>query len=241
MERWKEETSRYRGRLTQLPERLPDLSYWRPRLPDIPLTYTPSPEGNTAVVLSMFACGCMGFTVEALTGFIELWTKGLFATVSLHARLIMELWGAIHYAQHTLQEMEYPERLATCLSRTARLTLGARSEVTLPWGSRADLESIHVMDFIRSLTEVHSDAKTTYGFLCESCHPSFLRLTTWSLTGPNLDNWSNQKFRQEAHGLLGRTLVAVEQCLDGIGLDIPTILNGALPYIDADRREDDSS
>ena len=91
------------------------------------------------------------------------------------------------------------------------------------------------MDFIRSLAESSHEAEDTYNFLCESCHPSFLMLTTWSLTGPPVANWQNEKFNEHAHSLLRRTLDAFEQALYGMSSDITMTLESALPYIAADR------
>ena len=189
----------------------------------------------------MFACGCLSFADQAVTAFLDLWRNGLFATISLPARLIYELWGAAYFAGNTLTQMEDREKIEACLLRTQRLTVGARSEVELPWDGTTDVASIHVMDFIRSLSSTYPEAKKTYDFLCESCHPSYLRLTTWSLVGPLHDNWSNVKFREQSHNLLDRTLQAVEQALKGIAYDTTKTLELALPYIDTDRLHDEAT
>jgi hypothetical protein len=145
-----------------------------------------------------------------------------------------ELWGAAHYARHTIEEMHDSGEVQTPLEKTKRLLLGVRSEVQLPWGGTSDETSIHVMDFVRSLVDTYPQAEETYGFLCESCHPSYLRLTTWSLAGPPLHNWTNEKFREHGHNLIDRTLEAVEQALQGIAYDTTKTLELALPYIEAD-------
>jgi hypothetical protein len=119
---------------------------------------------------------------------------------------------------------------------TNRLMIGARSEVELPWGGITTEKSIHVLDFVRSLSDVDPEAEDTYTFLCESCHPSYLRLVTWSFTSPELHNWTNDKFRIAAHNLFNRTLEAVEKALQGIGIDTQKTLVLALPYLERDMR-----
>jgi len=120
------------------------------------------------------------------------------------------------------------------LEKTKRLLLGVRSEVQLPWGGTSDETSIHVMDFVRSLVDTYPHAEETYDFLCESCHPSHLRLTSWLMAGPPLQNWTNEKFRKHGHSLIERTLEAIEQALRGIACDTTKTLDLALPYIEAD-------
>ncbi len=98
-----------------------------------------------------------------------------------------------------------------------------------------NVNSINVMDFVRSLADIYPQAEDVYDFLCESCHPSYLRLTTWSMVGPPLQNWTNEKFRKQGHDLIDKTLYAVEQALEGIAFDAAETLDLSLTYIDADR------
>ena len=236
MELWEKETSLYHVRLTRAENWRPDLSNLVERLPDIPLSYSPSPQGIVAIQLSLFVLvGCMAFADQAVAAFLNLWRNGLFTTISLPARLVYELWGAAHFAWQTLVRMHESGKVDIALARSQRLVLGARSEVRLPWGGTTDEKSIHVMDFVRSLADIHPSAEDTYDFLCESCHPSYLRLTTWSLAGPPLQNWTNEKFREHGHALIDRTLQAVERALEGIALDTTKTLELALTYIEVDR------
>ena len=235
MELWEKETSQYQKRLAQIENWSPNLSSLIKRLPDIPLDYTPSTEGLVAINLSMFVLGCMTFTDQAVKTLLTLWRNAMLTTISLPARLVYELWGAVHFAGQTLTQMQDPSKIEQTLRRTQRLTIGARSEVKLPWGGTTEERSIHVMDFVRSLTDAYPQAEDTYAFLCESCHPSYLRLTIWSLTGRPLSNWTNKKFRETAHDLIEHTLQAVEQALEGIALDTTKTLILALSYIEKDR------
>lgn len=239
VEPWQREVYRYQERLTRIENWRPDLSGLVARLPDIPLRYNPSPQGIVALQLSLFVCGgCVAFAGQSVSAFLDIWRNGLFAIISLPARFIHELWGGTHFAWQTLMQMHETGEVEKALVKSRRLVLGARSEVQLPWGGTASDTSIHVMDFVRSLADVYPETQQTYDFLCESCHPSFLRLTTWSLAGPPLQNWTNERFREEGHSLIDRTLQAVEQALDGIALDTIKTLELALPYIEADRLPD---
>lgn len=235
MELWEQETYQYHKRLTSLREWRPDLSHLIKRLPDIPLDYTPSIQGVVGVNLSLYVLGCMAFTNQATVAFLKLWGDGLFATISLPARLIYELWGATHFAWQTLVQMQDSGDVARALARTQRLTLGARSEVQLPWGGTTSEKAVHVMDLIRSLADLNPQADDDYAFLCESCHPSYLRLTSWSLSGPILGNWANEKFRQQAHSLIDRTLGVAKRALEGIATEVTRTLELALPYVETDK------
>ncbi len=235
MELWEKETAQYRERLAHIENWLPDLTNLLRRLPDLPLTYDPSKSGIVALQLSMFAIGCISTANQAVEAFSNLWGKGLFPTISLPARLIYELWGATHFAKKTLLQMQHSGDVDKALACAQRLVLGARSEVQLPWGGITNVNSINVMDFVRSLADIYPQPEDVYDFLCESCHPSYLRLTTWSMVGPPLQNWTNEKFRKQGHDLIDKTLYAVEQALEGIAFDAAETLDLSLTYIDADR------
>jgi len=225
MELWEKETYGYQERV----------KHFIKRLPDIPLDYTPSEQGSVGINLSLYVLGCLNFTDQAIIAFLKLWGDGLFTTISLPARLVYEIWGATHFAYQTLVEMQESGNVDKAIIRIQRLTLGVRSEVELPWGGTSKEESIHIMDMIRSLADLHPQAECDYSFLCESCHPSYLRLTSWSLSGPVYDNWANEKFRQQMHSLLDRTLGITKRALDGIATEVTRTLELALTYVEADK------
>jgi hypothetical protein len=242
MDLWKREISQYSERLARVENWQPDFSAFVAKLPDIPLNYIPSPEGLVALQLSLYAlAGCVTFANQSLAAFMNLWQSDLFIVMSLPVRFIFELWGGGHYALQTLVQMHESGNASKALTRSQRLLLGARSEVSLPWGDPTAVKSVHVMDFVRALADIYPQAEDTYNFLCESCHPSYLRLTTWSLTSPPIQNWANKKFREEAHNLIDRTLQAMEQSLEGIAFDVTEILKLSSPYIEADRSRDATS
>lgn len=235
MDLWERETSRYHKRLNRLIDWKPDLSGFAEGLPSIPLDYSPSEKGSVSLQLSLYVLGCVQVCDQAVASFSTLFRKGLFTTISLPARLIYELWGATHYATKVIIKMQKSGDVTTAMKMSRRLTLGARSDVDLPWGGQTDEKSVHVMEFIRSLSDTNSRADQDYDFLCESCHPSYLRLTIWSLSGPVIGNWANEKFRTGAHGIFERTLSITELSLRGIADESKMTLEAALPFIQNDR------
>ncbi|MEW6192644.1 MAG: hypothetical protein AB1507_04735 [Bacillota bacterium] len=241
MERWEKELSRYSERLAKIENWSPDLSAFVVKLPEIPLRYIPSPKGLVALNLSLYALACIRVANQSRAAFLKLWEKNLFAVIALPARFLFELWGSSHYALKILLQMHESGDVNKAMDRSKRLLLGARSEVFLPWGPPVDIKSVHVMDFVRSLTDTYPQAENTYDFLCESCHPSYLRLTSWSLMSPPVHNWTNERFREEAHTLIEHTLQAVEQALEGIYSDVTDILKASLPYIEADKSRNTAS
>lgn len=232
---WKLESSLYSKRLENVNnlvvKRTSDIHDLATKLPTIPLSYHPSQKGSVAIQLSIFVTsGCIYPTLQCYTVFLDLFQKGCLCTFSLPVRLIFEIWGAAHYALKTINEMQKTGNIDEATKVTSCLLLGARSPVKLPWSEEiTDIKSIHVMEFIRSLKDTYPSAEETYDFLCESCHPSHLRLSMWSI-----HNWMNEVFRQETHGLINRTLEAVENALDGVALDTKNVLEIALPHIEED-------
>jgi len=233
---WQSESRRYSKRLKKLVMQDPKVIGLITKLPKIPLEYHPSSLGLVAVNLSIFASSCKYFTHNVVLTFLNLWDQGLLTTISLPVRLAFELWGATHFALKTARDFENTGNLDKAISVTQKLTLGARSDVDLPWGGKAEVKSINVKDFIRSLEDVEPQTESIYDFLCESCHPSFLMLTTWLI-----HNWSNAVFRKRTHELLRRTLKAMEQAIVGIDSDVVNILEWALPHIEQDQIQAGSS
>jgi hypothetical protein len=235
-EEWQQETSKYNERLNRIQEWQPDLSVLVSRLPNIPLSYTPTPEGAVALQVSMFtAAGCIPFTYNSVAALLNLWHAGLFTMISLPGRLMYELWGSAHFAYQILSKMHKSGNTQSALSKSHQLMVGARSSLEVPWGEISSVKSIHVLDFVRSLADVYQEAENTYSFLCESCHPSYTQLMYWAMVGPPTANWSNPKFREKADRLIDRTLEAVEQSLNGIAIDARNTLELALPYIERDQ------
>lgn len=226
-------------------DRINRINRWKPIedtnlincLPPIPLNYEPSPKGFEAVRISLYILSSAPVILEASKAFVILWRKQLFNAISLPARQIYEIWGAAHYSYLLLSEIDNLNEIGKVGIRTNRLLLGARSDVELPWGGFAGEKSINVMEFIRSLKDINPEAEETYGFLCESCHPSFIRLMDWSLAGPRSSNWDNENFNRKGHNLIDQTIMAIETALKGYALDVKRTLELAAPYIRSEAPE----
>ena len=237
-ERMNKEISIYQDRMNQIDK-------WNPIidanlincLPTIPLSYEPSPKELEAIRISLYVLSSAPVVLEFSKAFVFLWREHLFNTLSLPARQIFEMWGAVHYSYRLLNEIDDPNKIGMISIKTNRLMLGARSEVELPWGGLTEEKSINIMDFIRSLKDIYPEAEETYGFLCESCHPSFIRQMDWSLAGPRISNWSNRNFNRKGHDLINCTILAVEAALDGYALDVKRILESSTAYIQAEAQK----
>jgi hypothetical protein len=237
MERWEQELSQYNERLSNIENWNPSVSELLKKLPQIPLNYTPSTQGSIAIQLSVFVSSvCISFVYQTIEAFASLWKMGLMTMVSLPTRLTFEIWGANHYALQIIDNMKKSGDFIRASEKTASIILGARSNFELPWGEITSKKSIHIMEFIRSLKDVDPYVEDTYGFLCESCHPSFFGLMYWQMTRPPLQNWENATFRKKAHEMINRTIKAMEQALNGISSDAKRTLDIAIPYIEKDRK-----
>jgi len=238
MEDWKKEISQYDDRIEKIKFWCPDISSLIDKIPKIPLDYTPSKEGLVSIRVAIFGInGCIIPTHFTIATLINLLENGLLVTMSLPIRLTYEIWGASRYAhEEILLRMLNTKNVHKALERTDKLITGSRSEVNLPWGGKSDKQSIHVNDFIRALIDVHPQANGDYDFLCESCHPSFLMTTYWSMMGgPIIHNWSNQNFHNHAHQLIDRSLQCMEYALNGISREVEEILKLAILHIDKDK------
>lgn len=227
---WKTETSRYNDRLQVIKK-------WTPienrsilsNFPDIPLEYKPCIEEMEAIRATLYITNQAAFAQESTKAFGLLWDKGLFNTIFLSARLIYEIWGSVHYTHNCIKEMN--DNFEVTKSKIMRLIMGSRSNVELPWYGTSSVKSIHIMDFIRSLNDVCPEAEENYNFLCEACHPNFIRQFNLYAMGPNIDNWDNKKFNNQAHKLLNQTLFIIETAHAGIALDIKESLELTIPFI----------
>ncbi len=233
MELWQNETAKYNARLKSIKNWNVDLPNFMRKLPDSPFKGEPPVEKAVAVTIVWFtAGGCVRYADQCVKAFMKLWESGLFSTITLPARLIYELWASTHYALRVLDDVKDSKNLERAHKRTQQLFLGARSDLTLPWGDIPAPKCIHIMDFVRSLSNVYPETQDTYSFLCESCHPSYVQLMNWSLAGPPNDNWSNPNLQRIAHNLIDRTLTAMEMSLSGICEDTTNAFNTASIYFE---------
>ena len=84
------------------------------------------------------------------------------------------------------------------------------------------------------MKDVEPNSKEIYSFLCESCHPSSLRLFNWILKD---QNWDNLIFNEKTHNLIERTFKSMEKAIEGISYDGKKLLELAIPYIEKDQKK----
>ena len=240
-ESWRTETDHYNTRLVQLAQQQSDVADLADlkRMPPVPLDYQPSQAGLLAIQLALFSVNCGVMAGQVLDAFSDLWLNRRFVVLSLQSRLLYELWGAIHYAKTEMMRFNQSGNVQQCALAAGKLLLGKgsdKADIQLPWGEVATESAVRVGKFIESLEDAQPLAKKTYAWLSESCHPSLSMHTYWSLMGPPVPNWGNEKFRTHAHDMLDRTFTAIEEAVQGIATDRRETLVLALLYIERDRQ-----
>ncbi|WP_333593978.1 hypothetical protein [Anaerospora hongkongensis] len=231
MKRFMKEKEKYDDRVDKLPFLIPIDNKLETLLPEIPLRYIPAPTELAAINLSLFVIWSLPIVAQSVNSFSILWKKNLFSTITLPIRLIYELWGGINYAKQTLIQMHTTMDIEKVRIVGSQLLLGSRSNLYFPGGEKIDVAPIHVMEFIRSIEKEYPEIKKIYGFLSESCHPNFLRLSNWTFMGPSVENWSNPLFSYNSHKLIHKTFTALEQSLIGIDIDVKQFINIASLYL----------
>ncbi len=163
MELWQEETAKYNDRLNAISIWNQDLPNFMQNLPDAPFQGDPPIEKAVAVSIIWFtAGGCVRFAEKSVTAFLKLWEEGLFPTITLPVRLTYELWASTHYALSILDDLTDSKNHERARKRTHQLLLGARSDFVSPWGGIPSPKCIHIMDFVRSLSDTYAGAQDTY-------------------------------------------------------------------------------
>ncbi|WP_243669927.1 hypothetical protein [Methanoculleus chikugoensis] len=211
---------------------------WKPeftnlvsRLPKIPIEYQISNEGLLSVQLAVYVLnGCLTPTYQALLAFNTLYEGRILSMISFPVRIMLESWGAAHYANQILVYMEETGDVHRALEKSHKLLLGARYPIDLPWGGKASTKSVHVMDFIRCLKDTYPQVEDTYSFLCESCHPCWLMSTYWSLYPAH----NNEELRNQGIGYIEKVFTSMECTISGITLDVENTLKSAILYIEKD-------
>ena len=234
---WKSEIKKYDKKIDMIINWSPNFSEKIKQLPEIPLTYTPSVKGHIALNIALFTTsGCFFIAQKATKAFYILWKTTSFSMISLPVRLIYEIFGASYFAHKLLTKMQEGGNIEKIKEKTQKLTLGTRSDVEFPWPNTPKIKSFNIMDFIRSLEEIDCEAESKYAFLCESCHPSFWRLTTWNLAGPPLANWDNPTFKKKGHKLINRTVDILIDSQKELNKITKRTLRIAMPYIQQDQK-----
>lgn len=198
--------------------------------------HCPGPEvseaSSIAIRIVLYANNLFSISFQSFPELKSLWASGQFVLVPLVTRYIYECWGAMHYARKTLQRLIAEGNIERETQRVNRLTFGARSEVKLPFGGNAEEQSINVLTFIQSLSDVNSSSEEKYAFLSEACHPNMFQSSYFQMAGPPLSNWENEKFKSHAHELLEKTVVIIEDMCNGIQGDLLNTLESGQEYVE---------
>ncbi len=124
--------------------------------------------GTIATRLTLYATTLFNMSTTCTTIVGGLWSSGNFLVVPLNIRYVFENWSAAHFANLILRKMLASGDVQKAMKYTDRLSYGARSDVQLPWGGKAEKLSFNVMDFVRCLKDVKADAENVYAFLSEA-------------------------------------------------------------------------
>jgi hypothetical protein len=233
---WKEAAARYQNRVDDLGAPLIRLRDDLQKLPSAPLAYRPTELGLIKYQLCLLVSGGIRSACELVQSTQLLWRSGRFLSASLDIRLLMEIWGSLAFAESkVLNILDESGGLATVGPMLEKLLFGFKSGVQPPRGASPAV--IEVTDFMTEAEAVLPGAMSTYKFLCDASHPTFVQYTYLLLAGANYDYWSDEKFAAEAHHVLGRALEGAETAVRGIEMVAYAIFRNALPVILAEARQ----
>lgn len=209
---WASEVAKYDDRIAELEK-------WNPAPPEelkkvlkgYHLDYTNYPKASIALRLALFSRQMLRSSAEQVAAFIVLWKAGLLGAITMPARMLIELWGASLFAKTVLEKLERTDDIEKAFDKIDRLIIGSRSDIDLPWGGKSEVKSYSVQYFIdRLIEDVDASWEQTYAFLCESCHPAFIRSSEWAMSRPAFHNLSNEKFKARFHANIEQTFAALE-------------------------------
>lgn len=217
MRSWKTETSTYVPRL-EAASRLVELQPPFPaNIPSSPLDAPPSLlQSVIHRAAKFYELGVWYRTKETMGAIVVLWKEGYLSSAAALTRIIFELWGASHFMTAGLKAFGMHKDTSRLAPIVNRLFEGVRSDVLLPWGMLASEKPIHVLDTIRSLNEVFSEAMSLYETLCESAHANQPRYIEWWLIGKAGDNWANDAVQTRGYAIINKTIDAIEKSVLGI-------------------------
>ena len=232
MTNWRSETTRFAARLDAIDARLPDLSASLQDLPGGPFKTL-----GTSTEWLYYQC-CLSVvlannsTSELAESFKERWKSGCFLSASLCARLLVEMWGVVEFADAgILDKFEATKDLDAAAVRVTRLNMGAKGDIPLPWGDPTGFEPIHAMEFVRAIRQNEVDAIEEYNSLCNASHPSFLQHSYLLMAGKTYDNWGNKTFAEYADKMLERLIRITEMSINGVVNAGVQIAERAIPIV----------
>lgn len=199
-------------------------------LPAAPLASLPTGDQEVALNLGYYNLGTLRVAKETVSSIRTLWGEGLLTAVPLQARLLFELWGASSFTQKLAAGLRGGRDDIDIADLAARLVAGTRSPPLLGEGGEANLTSVHVMDFVRSIEASPGGASDDYDFLSEACHPNYLQQTYVWMAGAAGDNWNSERFADYALGILTRLVDLTEASLAGIKQASRAVERDLAPY-----------
>lgn len=180
---------------------------------------SPTVEATVAAVHYGFDCARMGDHI--CRQMAELWQAGDFVGFALYDRLLFEYWAATAFAAAEIDRASDDGDWEKTRRRLHRLVAGAR--VTFWRPEAAPTKTYNVLTFVDRLMTRDAEARRTYAFLCESCHPNYLHNYYMLRAGqdgdPSLGAWSEARLEDT----LNRIVALAEQAALGIRTAAETI------------------
>lgn len=201
------------------------------KLPGAPLRPPLSHANALRYQVCLYAIGVARSATEIGEGAQRAWFGGQFLAASVLIRVLLELWGAMEYAeQRVLRKIEESD-LTVADARILKLLAGSNTGVTHSPAVRVEVSPVNVMEFVRSADVVSPGIIDEYKFLCDAAHPTFMAGSHLLFAGAIYDNWTNETFAKNMHPVLDRTLKAGEAGLAGIERTGMAIVARCIPPI----------
>lgn len=226
--KWEKETRVYSDRVAALQLTSDALIAELSRFPGL-LRFKPSDAGSARHRALILANGTLATSQSLLRSIQLLWSNFYFHAAAHCIRLIFEQWGLLIYSQEKIvKKLEIEDGASTADDRLTKLLLGTKARSLLPAGIEGQFPVINVMEFIRSGESITPGFESTYNFLCDVSHPSFvIHSDLFWLTYDGA--WANDLYAEEAHRILEKITTTAESAITGIEVQIRSIYQTCLP------------
>jgi hypothetical protein len=236
MRTWQSETERYRDRVALLSDKLNEFGDVIGELPRAPLSIQLTDIAAIEYQICILIIGAFRSAQQLTSSLYLLWLTGQFLGASLMARLLLEHFGVLAFTRtKVFEKARSGADIEACQRRLSRLLLGSKSGIPMPWSQEpAHVTPINVMDFLREAETLSQGTLAHYNFLCDASHPSYLQHSYLLFSGPDYDNWSNDRFAEQAHKTLAHTLLVSEFAVNAITNEGIRLFTDCLPRIKAE-------
>jgi len=180
-----------------------------------------NPHMNRIIVYTLSIC--IVKAIETKRGFILLFNEGTLSPAFLLNRSIFEIWAAAYFVEKNVESFRSTRNAIQLANIADRLFAGAIYPAQLPWGESSTEKPVHISKMIKELKQQYSEAKQTYSFLSEYCHPNFLYNEYANLASFQHSVWDNPKFLESISTALEKQLASLEQSLIGIKASVRAI------------------